>query len=242
MGDAVPPLTEQEAFWNDWNNRFRTRDIDEFMARQIAVAVEWVGRLGIRAPRVLELGCGTGWLSGALAERCGARVTGIDLSQEAVEQARRTFPHLEFHAGDALTLRLEGPFDAVVSADVLAHIPDQQAVIDLMARLLRPGGTFVLMTQNPFVWLRSSYLMARGKGQYRDWPSLGRIRSMLAREFEILHVSSLAPGGDQGILWLVHSRYVSGVLRRIIGTQRLTALKERMLIGRELVVVARRAP
>jgi 2-polyprenyl-3-methyl-5-hydroxy-6-metoxy-1,4-benzoquinol methylase len=241
MGD-VPPLAEQEAFWNDWNNRFRTRDVDEFMSRQIAVAVEWVGRMAVRAPKVLELGCGTGWLSGALAERCGARVTGVDLSDEAVEQARRAFPHLEFHAGDALTLGLEGPFDAIVSADVLAHIPNQQAVIDLMARLLRPGGTFVLMTQNPFVWLRSSYLMERGKGQYRDWPSLARIRSMLAREFRILHVSSLAPGGDQGILRLAHSRYVSGVLRRIIGTQRLTALKERMLIGRELVIVARRAP
>jgi 2-polyprenyl-3-methyl-5-hydroxy-6-metoxy-1,4-benzoquinol methylase len=242
MGNPVPPLPEQEAFWNDWNHRFRTRDVDEFMSRQIAVAVEWVGRMAVRAPRVLELGCGTGWLSGALSEQCGARVVGIDLSQEAVEQARRAYPHLEFHAGDALTLPLQGPFDAIVSADVLAHIPDQQAVIDLMARLLRAGGTFVLMTQNPFVWLRSSYLMERGKGQYRDWPSLGRIRSMLAREFEILHVSSLAPGGDQGILRLAHSRYVSGVLRRIIGTQRLTALKERMLIGRELIVVARRVP
>jgi 2-polyprenyl-3-methyl-5-hydroxy-6-metoxy-1,4-benzoquinol methylase len=240
MGDIVPPLTEQEAFWNEWNTRFRTRAIDEFMARQIEVAIEWVGRMGIREPRVLELGCGTGWLSGVLSERCGARVTGIDLSQEAVDQARKAFPHLEFHAGDALSLALEGPFDAVVSADVLAHIPDQQAVIDLIARLLRPGGLFVLLTQNPFVWLRSSYLMERGKGQYRDWPSLGQIRAMLARQYEVLYVSSLAPGGDQGVLRVVHSRYVSGVLRRLIGTQRLTALKERMLIGRELIVVARR--
>lgn len=241
MGETVPTLTEQETFWNDWNSRFRKHTIDEFMARQLAIAVDWIQRARLKNPNVLEVGCGTGWLSGALAERCGAKVTGVDLSHEAVEQARKTFPHLEFHSGDVLSLPLQGPYDVVVSADVLAHIPDQPAVIGLIASQLRPGGLFILMTQNPFVWLRSSYLMQRGPGQYRDWPTLRRIRAMLAPQFETLHVSSIAPGGDRGVLRLAHSRYVSGVLRRLIGAHRLTRLKERMLIGRELIIVARRA-
>ena len=48
---------------------------------------------------------------------------------------------------------LDGPFDLVVSADVISHVGDQQAFVDRVTALLRPGGTFLLMTQNGPVWL-----------------------------------------------------------------------------------------
>jgi hypothetical protein len=94
------------------------------------------------------------------------------------------------------------------------------------------------MTQNPFVWTRYSQLSPVGPGQIRNWPSLKALKLLLADHFRILEVSSICPAGDRGILRIANSRYVAGVLRRLIGRERATALYERMLVGRELTVAA----
>lgn len=241
MDESTPSRLDQETFWNEWNKVHRTRGLDAFMARQLFAALEWVRSLNVPAPRVLEIGCGTGWLGGEISRACGAVVTGVDLSPLAIEQARATYPELEFISGDILDFGADRVFDVVVTADAVAHIPDQQRVIDFVAQVLVPGGLFILMTQNPFVWRRSSCLKPKEPGQYRDWPTLQRIRELLRANFSILCISSLVPGGDRGILKIVNSRYISGLSRRIFGRVRVDRLKERLLIGRELVVVARRS-
>jgi len=94
--------------------------------------------------RVLDLGCGTGHLSAAIADR-GATVVGVDQSAEMVEQARAAHPELTFRVGDARDLAVEEPFDAVFSNAALHWIddPDQDAVLAGVASALRPGGRFV---------------------------------------------------------------------------------------------------
>lgn len=240
MDESTPSRLEQENFWNDWNRVHRTRGLDPFMARQLFAALEWVWSLNVPAPRVLEIGCGTGWLGGELSRKSGAIVTGVDLSPLAIEKARATYPDLEFINGDVLDLAADRVFDVVVTADAIAHIPDQQRVVDFVARVLVPGGLLILMTQNALVWSRSSCLKPRDPGQYRDWPTLRRIWRLLRADFSILHLSSLVPGGDRGILKIVNSRYISGLSGRIFGRARVDRFKERLLIGRELVVIARR--
>jgi SAM-dependent methyltransferase len=240
MDEIMPTRLEQENFWNDWNMAQRTRGLDDFMVRQLLEALKWVRSLNLPKPRVLEIGCGTGWLGGELNRECGAIVTGVDLSPLAIEQARASYPNLEFIHGDVLELAMDRAFDVVVTADAIAHIPDQQRAIDFVARVLAPRGLLILMTQNAFVWSRSSYLKPRHPGQHRDWPTLRRIRRLLSDDFSILWVSSLVPGGDRGVLRIVNSRYFSGVLGRIFGRRRVDQFKERLLIGRELVIIARR--
>jgi len=105
---------------------------------------------------------------------------------------------------------------------------------------VRPGGTFLLMTQNPLVWNRRSEFQPPTVGQIERWPSLRQIRRLLARDFRIEHLSSIVPGGDEGILWWVENRYVRGGVGRLIGRERWRKLLERVLLGREFVIVARR--
>lgn len=172
----IPSDLEQRDFWNQWNRTYRLKEMDPFMRRQCDIALHWAERHKPR--RILDVGCGTGWLAAALSH-FGA-VTGVDLSPESIAIAREKHPHITFHSGDFVSMPLGGQYELIVSADVIAHVPDQPAFVNKVASLQAPGGLFLLMTQNPFVWNRSSYLRPQGKGQIRDWLPLGEIRQLLA--------------------------------------------------------------
>ena len=131
-----------------------------------------------RPLRILDFGCGTGWLGASLTDL--GDVTGIDLAPAAVEHARREFPDVQFIAGGFSDAPPTGPFDLIISSEVIAHVADHAEYIQRVAELLRPGGIFLLMTQNGFVWRRSSELEPASAGMIRHWPRLRDLRKMLA--------------------------------------------------------------
>jgi ubiquinone/menaquinone biosynthesis C-methylase UbiE len=92
----------------------------------------------------LELGCGTGALSGAILARCAPRsLVGIDPSEGFVATARRNVPdaRASFEVGDAQSLRQDSASrDVVVSALVLNFVPDRGRALVEMRRVLRPRG------------------------------------------------------------------------------------------------------
>lgn len=100
--------------------------------------------------RVLDIGCGAGFLSNALA-RDGFEVVGIDASEASVVVARLHDETRKVHydVGDAVALPYPvASFDAVAAMDFLEHVEDPAAVVAEAARVLRPGGTFFFHTFN----------------------------------------------------------------------------------------------
>jgi SAM-dependent methyltransferase len=98
--------------------------------------------------RLLDVGCGSGGPSLALAERTGCAVTGLDIEAagiahaQSVASARDLAARVTFLAldcGGHLPFP-DGGFDAVLSVDAINHLPDRQATLVEWARLLRPGG------------------------------------------------------------------------------------------------------
>jgi len=238
MTHSLPSDADQRAFWNTWNSRDRNleRGIDPFMRRQTEVAMEWALARKDKPLRILEVGCGTGWLSAQL--RPFGEVTGVDLSPAAIEQAQVRAPDVKFIAGDFASMKLDGPFSFVVSADVIAHVPDQAQFVEQIADLMPVGGVFVLMTQNAFVWNRSSNLQPQGAGQIRKWSTRRKLAGLLRRHFRVRHQSSIFPGGDRGILRITSSYKLNAVMKSVLGEARWRRLLERFFIGRELVLVA----
>jgi 2-polyprenyl-3-methyl-5-hydroxy-6-metoxy-1,4-benzoquinol methylase len=114
------------------------------------------------ARRVLDLGCATGTTGAALKQRQPARVTGIELEPAYAEEARARLD--EVITGDVETARPEGPFDALIAADVLEHLKDPWTALRRYAQLLEPHGTAVVSLPNVGHW--STYAnLARG-----TWP------------------------------------------------------------------------
>lgn len=100
---------------------------------------------------VFEIGFGPGRALGLIAER-GARVTGVDVSEEMVRLAGRRngelirSGHLALYRGDGVTLPVEdNSQDAVLSVHNLYFWPEPEATIAEIARVLRPGGRLLLV-------------------------------------------------------------------------------------------------
>lgn len=106
------------------------------------------------APRLLDVGCGDGWLARRLGRTLGARVVvGVDpeLSPEAREALRRASPPMETVADVAEVP--EEAFDAALLLDVLEHVEDDVALLREAARRVRRGGQlFVSVPAHPFLF------------------------------------------------------------------------------------------
>lgn len=104
------------------------------------------------APRVLDVGCGTGFLLEQLAG-LGWSGVGVDLSPESVAHATRRLE--EMGAGDRLTAVVgsayeppEGSFELITLTDVLEHLEDPRACLRALRERLAPGGLLVISTPN----------------------------------------------------------------------------------------------
>lgn len=101
--------------------------------------------------RYLDIGCGTGVLSGMIGETAAPQqVTGIDFSSPFIEEARRKHPQplYDFRVGSALDLPVaDGSFDVVVSGLALNFFPQPETAVTEMKRAVRTGGTVAV-----YVW------------------------------------------------------------------------------------------
>ncbi|HET9483661.1 MAG TPA: bifunctional 2-polyprenyl-6-hydroxyphenol methylase/3-demethylubiquinol 3-O-methyltransferase UbiG [Xanthomonadales bacterium] len=110
-------------------------------------------RARLEGARVLDVGCGGGLLSEALA-REGAQVTGIDLGSAVLEVARMHLHEsgmsVDYRETSAEALAAEAPgrFDVVTCMEVLEHVPDPRSMLSACAALLKPGGRLFASTLN----------------------------------------------------------------------------------------------
>jgi 2-polyprenyl-3-methyl-5-hydroxy-6-metoxy-1,4-benzoquinol methylase len=141
---------------------------------------------------ILDFGCGRGWMSALLAE-CG-NVTGADLSNEAIEQARSRYPGIEFvciDASDDLHDTLHRRFDVVVSSEVIEHVLKQEDYMQNTISVLKPGGLLVLTTPNGR-WIDHFYYRGRSSWAqpYELWLTAGQLRGIARGALDGLTIRS----------------------------------------------------
>lgn len=104
-------------------------------------------------PKILDVGCGGGILSEALV-KAGAQVTGIDLSQAALEVARQHAQKqglkidYRYESAEELARKEAGSFDVVTCMEMLEHVPQPEQVIAACSQALKPGGFAFFSTIN----------------------------------------------------------------------------------------------
>lgn len=140
-------------------------------------------RTTLQGARVLDVGCGAGLLSEALA-RNGAQVTALDLAPELVKVARLhglesgVKVDYRLQSVESLAAEMPGAFDAITCMEMLEHVPDPGSIVRACATLLRPGGKLFLSTINrtpaafALAIVGAEYVarvLPRGTHQYRDF-------------------------------------------------------------------------
>ena len=140
-------------------------------------------RAPLRGARALDVGCGGGLLSEALA-REGADVTAIDLAPDLLKVAKlhrlESGVQVDYRlsAVEALAAEMPGAFDVVTCMEMLEHVPDPGAVVAACATLLKPGGRLFLSTLNrtpaafALAIVGAEYvarMLPKGTHRYRDF-------------------------------------------------------------------------
>lgn len=117
--------------------------------------LDWIqGLAPLHGQRALDVGCGGGILSDAMA-RAGAQVTGIDLATKALKVAQlhaleAQTPNVTYReiSAEALAAEQPGSFDVVTCMEMLEHVPDPSSVVRACATLVKPGGWVFFSTLN----------------------------------------------------------------------------------------------
>lgn len=147
------------------------------------------------AHTVLDLGCGNGWFTQALA-RCGFDVLGVDHNEAVLRLARQQHPMVCFQQMDvtrALEPGLAQRFDAVVAIDLIDHLPLPRKLIETALVALKPGG-LLIVTSSYYGYAKNLALALTGRFDARWDPLLddGRVKffsratlTALLSEFEL---------------------------------------------------------
>lgn len=185
---------------------------------------------GLAGKDVLDVGCGGGILSEAMAGR-GARVTGIDLADKPLKVAQlhllESGAQVEYRnvSAEALAQEKPGHYDVVTCMEMLEHVPDPAAIVRACADLAKPGGWvfFATLNRNPksylFAVIGAEYvlkLLPRGTHDYAKFIKPSELASMCRKA--ALSVEGLtgmtynpitahyALGRDTDVNYILHSR------------------------------------
>lgn len=210
-----------------WDRRGALRALHDINGLRVAYVN---GRAPLAGRKVIDLGCGGGILSEAMAA-LGAHVTGIDAGEEPLAVARlhlqesRLRVDYQLATAERFAERAPARFDAVTCMELLEHVPDPPSVVAACARLARPGGHvfFATLNRNPksflFAIVGAEFilrLVQRGTHSYRRFVKPRELRSWARRSglgFEDLTGLHYNPftrryflGGNTHVNYLMHFR------------------------------------
>lgn len=154
--------------------------------------VNWIDeRASIAGKKILDVGCGGGILSEAMALR-GAQVTGIDMGEAPLAVARlhqlETGVDVTYRqiTAEALAQEMPEQFDVVTCLEMLEHVPDPASIIRACYQLVKPGGQvfFSTINRNPkaflFAIVGAEYIMGllpRGTHEFKKFIRPSELRA-----------------------------------------------------------------
>lgn len=233
-------LQRQKEFYNSrWEN---FEYANRLKLLRCAAILNEIGNLGINKPRILDLGCGAGWLSNTLS--MFGPTTGVDISDSAIKRASLDYPRVNFICDNFLSWDYEGePFDIIVGHETLEHFEDQHLYLEAVYKLLASGGYLVLTTPNAstFYAMPDKERLGWSNQPIENWLTISKIKRLLAKKYKIVSLRTIIAGyGRKNIYKIVNSRHLKKILL-VLGFYRFySSLVLRLGFGLHIIVVAKK--
>lgn len=138
---ASPRASGDEGLSQEENERLYREAVDTVVGAAVSAGVD------LPAARVLDVGCGPGFLTAGLADAGVRDYTGVDITDTLFGDLRQRFPDYRFVRADVTEDEIEGAYDLVALIDVLFHIVEParfQRCLETLRGALRPGGVLLV--------------------------------------------------------------------------------------------------
>jgi 2-polyprenyl-3-methyl-5-hydroxy-6-metoxy-1,4-benzoquinol methylase len=172
---------------------------------------------GVTTPRILDFGCGSGWLTNILAMFGPAM--GVELSSQAVLKATNLYPAAKFEAADVFHWsHSAGSFDVVVSQEVIEHVEDQARYLELAASFLRDKGFLILTTPNAYTMMAmpEPERTAWSNQPIENWLTPLELRNLLRNRFDNIQVRTIIYGlGSSGSYRVMNSTKLAQLMAKV---------------------------
>lgn len=178
-------LTDKKTITKEYyNNRFGNLSQhlnEEELIRWKAISNQLTKLKKNKDIKIADFGCGRGWLSYKLSEF--GEVTGFDISELSLENAKKSFSNITFVCLDAskdIPIDYFEEFDVLISSEVIEHIEDQQNYLKNIFKLLKNNGVFIITTPNG-TWFTSFYIDGREvwKQPIENWRTSNELVSLI---------------------------------------------------------------
>lgn len=187
---------------------------------------EIIQMVPVDAKSILDVGCGYGVLGQALKNREARYVCGIDLSSQAVNEARKVLDVVV--KGDVETMVLpfdHGQFDCIICADVLEHLIEPWTVLSMLKQYLSPGGCIVASIPN-VGFHRVVRGLVKGHWNYTGSGVLDKTHLRFFTLESIIKLFSL----NQLKIDMIYKKYDSGFNMKLLNFLLFGMIKESLVI------------
>jgi SAM-dependent methyltransferase len=210
-------IAEQVAFYNDRWAGFEYPN--RLKLERSAAILKGLADTRIKDPKIVDLGCGAGWLAGVLG--VFGPTVGMDLSDHAVKHTSKLHPYVTYLQANVFDWKYpKRAFDVVVSQEVIEHVDDQARYVEICHDLLRPGGYLVLTTPNAktFDAMTTEQVNAWGDQMIENRITSRELGGLLRRRFEVLRLTTIIPGfGCRGAYRVASSKRLKAWIDGLFG-------------------------
>jgi SAM-dependent methyltransferase len=204
------------------------------------------------AHSILEVGCGTGGVTGAIRRAFpDATIVAGDADPGGLGHARRQAPHVQFLRMDAVHLPFDARFDVGGAFDVIEHLDDDGEALAALRSAVKPGGgVLITVPQHPSLWSavddfsrhRRRYTRAELRSKLeKAGLEIIRMTSFMTLVLPLMLLSRRTPGRFDPERELKIPEAANACLRMLLTVERgLIALGASLPLGGSLLAIARR--
>lgn len=186
-GDEQQRMNYDNCYQKTWGYNYNIQPIRAMRYHFVERALE--GIIGCSAiKRALDVGCGIGKIAKFISDfGKDIEVTGIDMSEEAVELAKRNCPGIAFFVSDIESFNVEKSYDLITAIDVIEHIGNDRMALQRMSQLLQDNGIMVMSLPHSMrYWTRSDKV----GGHYRRYRKKEIVEKLKEAGFAIVKMKS----------------------------------------------------